>query len=244
MAWIRRQLVAIAPARSSSAQTDLLTQRFQYAGHWLAACLRPARMTVPSEADQAFDRLLPDHLRVLSHKYWTPVDVAIRATSLLCPASRTRILDVGSGVGKLCVVGAMSASGMWCGVEQHEPLVHAARMLASTLGVAERTTFLHGDALAVDWNEFDAIYLYNPFETPPSDVDPRRQMIDFRALVACVERRLATLRDQVRVVTLNGFGGAMPASYELVYHERISAVGLNLALWIQGQASDQPMEPA
>jgi hypothetical protein len=48
----------------------------------------------------------------------------------------------------------------------------------------------------------------------------------------------------VRVVTLNGFGGAMPASYELMYHERISAIGLNLALWVQGSASHQSMEPA
>jgi len=202
----------------------------------------PDRWDVPSETDQAFDRLLPDHLRVLSHKYWTPVDVAIRATSLLSPTSATRILDVGSGVGKLCVVGAMSSSGMWYGVEQHEPLVHAARMLASTLGVAKRTMFLHGDALAVDWHAFDAIYLYNPFESPLSDVDPRQHMVAFRALVAEVEYRLATLRDRVRVITLNGFGGAMPTSYELVYHERISAVGLNLALWVQRKASDEPME--
>jgi len=200
----------------------------------------PDRWGAPSGTDQAFDRLLPEHLRQLSHKYWTPVEVAIRATSLLCPESGTRILDVGSGVGKLCVVGAMSSSGLWCGVEQHEPLVHAARMLASTLGVAERTTFLHGDALAIDWHAFDAIYLYNPFESPPSNVDPRQHVTDFRAQVADVERRLATLRDRVRVVTLHGFGGAMPPSYELVYHERISAVGLNLALWVQRAAPHEP----
>lgn len=200
----------------------------------------PDRRRAPSETDQAFDRLLPEHLRQLSHKYWTPVDVAIRATSLLCPASGTRILDVGSGVGKLCVVGAMSSSGLWCGVEQHEPLVHAARMLASTLGVAERTTFLHGDALAVDWHAFDAIYLYNPFENPLGNVDPRQHATEFRTQVAGVERRLATLRDRVRVVTLHGFGGAMPRSYELLYHERISAVGLNLALWVQRVAPHEP----
>lgn len=204
----------------------------------------PDTRLVPSETDRAFDRLLPEHLRRLSHKHWTPVDVAIRATSLLCPASGTRILDVGSGVGKLCVIGAMSASGLWCGVEQYEPMVHAARMLASTLGVAERTTFLHGDALAVDWHEFDAIYLYNPFESPPSNADPRQHLVEFRVQVAHVERRLATLRDRVRVVTLHGFGGTMPPSYELVYHERMSAVGLNLALWVQRAASHEITEPA
>lgn len=58
------------------------------------------------------------------------------------------------------------------------------------------------------------------------------------------ERRLATLRDRVRVVTLHGFGGAMPPSYELVYHERVSAVGLNLALWVQHAAPQDPAERA
>jgi SAM-dependent methyltransferase len=191
----------------------------------------------PSNTDKAFDLLLPDHLRLLSHRYWTPVDVARRVTTLLGPSRETRVLDVGSGVGKLCVIGAMSGPGWWCGVEQHEPFVHAARMLASTLGVADRTRFLHGNALALDWNEFDAIYLYNPFEGPLHDVDHRQHLIDFRTQVSHVQQCLATLRDRLRVVTLDGFGGAMPPSYELVHHERISAVRLNLALWVQHAGS-------
>jgi hypothetical protein len=194
----------------------------------------PDRRLAPSNTDKAFDSLLPEHLRCLSHRYWTPVDVALRATTLLCPSRETRVLDVGSGVGKLCVVGATSGTGWWCGVEQHEPFVHAARMVASTLGVGDRTIFLHGNALALDWNDFDAIYLYNPFESPLlHDVDPRQHLVDFRTQVAHVEQRLATLRDRVRVVTLDGFGGAMPPSYELVYHERISVTGSTLASWVQ-----------
>ena len=199
----------------------------------------PDRRRAPAQTDRAFDSLLPEHLRQLSHRHWTPVEVAIRAAMLLCPSGDPRVLDVGSGVGKLCVVGAMSAAGLWCGVEQHEPLVHTARMLASTLGVGERTKFLHGDALGIDWDDFDAIYLYNPFENPLGDVDPRQHLLDFRTQVAHVQARLAMLRDGVRVVTLHGFGGAMPPGYELVYHERISAVGLNLALWVQ-RASSPP----
>jgi SAM-dependent methyltransferase len=193
----------------------------------------PQKRLGMSATDRAFDRLLPDDLRRLSDSHWTPVDIAIRATSLLCPASETRILDVGSGVGKLCVVGAMSSEGLWCGVEQHAALVHTARELAGVLDVAERTMFLHGDALALDWREFDAIYLYNPFEIPLFEVDHAQHLLDFRVQVARVQERLATLRERARVVTLHGFGGVMPPSYELVYHERIAVVGLDLVLWVQ-----------
>ena len=41
-----------------------------------------------------------------------------------------------------------------------------------------------------------------------------------------------------------GFGGGMPPSYELVYHERVSAVGLNLALWVQRAVPHEPAERA
>lgn len=191
-----------------------------------------------SSTDQAFDRLLPGHLRELSPRHWTPVEVAIRAATLLRPTRATRILDVGAGVGKLCVVGAMSAMGHWCGIEQHEPLVHTARMLASTLGVGERTSFVHGDALAVDWQEFDVIYLFNPFEVPLHEVDPRQHALDFPCQVALASERLASLREGIRVVTLNGFGGAMPPSYTLLHQEWTFDVGL--ALWTQRAAAGRP----
>jgi SAM-dependent methyltransferase len=185
--------------------------------------------------DSAFDELVPEDLRHLSQAPWTPVDVVIRATSLLSPGPHTRILDVGSGVGKVCAVGAVSSGGMWCGVEQHEPLVAARRRLTRALGVANRTMFLHGDAFAVDWSDFDALYLFNPFELPlfPDSAAVEQQAIEFKIQVARVHDRLMALRGGTRVLTFNGFGGSMPSSYELLYQERVPAVGLDLVLWVQ-----------
>jgi protein-L-isoaspartate O-methyltransferase len=197
---------------------------------------RPRRQRVGmSTTDCAFDELVPSALRHLSQTHWTPVDVAIRATSLLSPTPHTRVLDVGSGVGKFCAVGALSASGTWCGVEQHDDLVIAARRLSRALGVANRTTFLHGDVLAIDWSEFDAVYLYNPFELPlfPEALTTQDHAHSYKVQVACVQQRLAALRGGTRVLTLHGFGGVMPATYELLYHERVPVVGLDLVLYIQ-----------
>lgn len=195
----------------------------------------PPRDVGMSTTDRAFDRLVPKELRYLSKVHWTPIEVAIRASSLLRPTKRTRILDVGSGIGKLCVVGAVSSKGMWCGVEQHEKLVDVSRRLSLALGVAERTKFIHDDAFAVDWRDFDAIYLYNPFEFPlfPNTVDPRQRELDHQVQVARVQDRLASLRARARVITFHGFGGVMPSSYELAYQERIPGLGLDLVLWVQ-----------
>ncbi|HEY5920028.1 MAG TPA: class I SAM-dependent methyltransferase [Kofleriaceae bacterium] len=195
---------------------------------------KPRRHRIePSTADEELDALVPSDLHHLSRAHWTPVEIAVRAVTLLCPAPRMTILDVGAGVGKLCVIGAMSSWGVWCGIERHGSLVDSATRLARTLGVTAYTSFIHGDAFSIDWGVFDAIYLYNPFELAPFPTDPARHALEFRVQVAQVQDRLAALPDGVRVVTLHGFGGAMPASYQLVYQERFPAAGLDLVLWVQ-----------
>jgi SAM-dependent methyltransferase len=188
-----------------------------------------------STTDRAFDELIPPELRHLSAVHWTPVDVAIRVTGLLSPAGAVRILDIGAGIGKLCAVGALSSPAIWCGIEQHEILVTAARRLVRLLGIADRTMFVHGDVFSVDWSDFHAVYLYNPFEHRlfSDDVDAEQQTWDYRNQVARVQLRLAQLRPGTRIVTFRGFGGVMPPSYELLYQERVPVLEQDLVLWIQ-----------
>lgn len=179
--------------------------------------------------DRSFDTLVPHELRHLSATHWTPVRVAVRAASLLAAGKRTRVLDVGAGVGKVCAIGALSGEGTWTGVEHHAPLVATAGDLARALGVADRTRFVQADAFALDWSEYDALYFYNPFEPPllrDAGAPPSAQ-------IARVQRRLVALRPGTRVVTLHGFGGAMPACFELHYHEHVRSTGLDLALWVR-----------
>lgn len=191
---------------------------------------RLTRASPSNSLDRDFDRLLPDELRHLSSMHWTPVRVAARAATLLCSTRQTRVLDVGSGIGKLCSIGALSTLGTWVGVEHHGPLVASATELARDLGVAERTRFIQADAFSIDWNEYDALYFYNPFELPLFEgrLSPTRDV-----QIARVQQRLEALPSCTKVVTFHGFGGVMPPSFELLYHERMPSIGLDLALWIQ-----------
>jgi precorrin-6B methylase 2 len=196
-----------------------------------------------SASDRAFDELAPVELRHLSQAHWTPIDVAIQVAKLLSPTRDMRILDIGAGVGKVCTVGALSSSATWFGIERHEELAITAERLARALGVSKQTTFLHGDAFSLDWTDFDALYLYNPFELPlfPDAADEHVHALEYSVQVTSVEQRLAVMPVGTRVVTYHGFGGVMPASYELVSQERVPVVGLDLVSWIQSPRSRRTM---
>jgi hypothetical protein len=177
----------------------------------------PLRLT---GADAALDSLMPGELQHLSRLHWTPLTVALHAVAWLAPTPDANVLDIGSGVGKLCLVGALTGAAQWNGVERHGTMVVAARAAARALGVGAATCFVQADVLDVDWDPYSALYLYNPFE---DEVGAGREL-PYR-----VQARLASLRPGVRVVCYHGFGAAMPSCYELEHQEEIA--GGTLAAW-------------
>ena len=60
--------------------------------------------------DEVFDQLYPRISRFRSSVHWTPVEVAIRVAELLDGAPGGQILDVGAGVGKACIIGALTTA--------------------------------------------------------------------------------------------------------------------------------------
>ncbi|MGZ5537478.1 MAG: class I SAM-dependent methyltransferase, partial [Chthoniobacterales bacterium] len=118
---------------------------------------------VYSIEDEKFDRIFPPRLRKLSSLFWTPVAVAAEAAKLLVGKPQTRVLDIGCGPGKFCLVGASLTDSHFTGVEQRAELVAAARKGATALAVPN-VEFLHANLLDIDFANYDAFYLFNPFE--------------------------------------------------------------------------------
>jgi SAM-dependent methyltransferase len=172
--------------------------------------------------DSRFDRVFPDWARVLSNVHWTPVAVAVRAAELLVRSPGTRVLDVGAGVGKFCLVGSLVTEGVFYGIEACSAFVHAARATAARLQMSG-TRFLHGNMMALEWGRFDAFYLYNPFA---DNLEPVLESHDhplgvepclFDTYVRFASEQLHAARVGTRVATYHGFGGPMPPSYRLEF---------------------------
>jgi SAM-dependent methyltransferase len=185
------------------------------------------------DSDQAIDDLYPESIADLSGRHWTPVAVARRAAALLAPTPRHRVLDLGAGPGKFCIVGALSTGASFTGIEQRHHFVVAALELTARLQIPN-VHFIHANILDVDWRPYDSYYLFNPFaEQIMGGIDDTMPVAPalYGFYIAEVRRRLCDARSGTRVVTYHGFGGAMPSSFRLTRRERCG--NDELELWIK-----------
>jgi len=175
-------------------------------------------------SDAHFDRIYPEWIQKISQPHWTPIKVARRAAEMLVSKRHRHILDVGSGPGKFCLVGALVTQATFVGVEQRKNLVDIATGAAKRCG-ASRARFIHDNMMSIDWSEFDGIYLFNPFYEQIADGIPRIEgpietsadLYTQYVVTTCV--KLFTAREGTRVVTYHGFGGPMPTGYQLITRE-------------------------
>lgn len=187
-------------------------------------------------SERDFDLIFPSRVRKLSRVHWTPLTAALRAVELLVTKPGDKVLDIGSGAGKLCIVGSLATHGSFTGVEKDAELVRIARQITHDHHIP-RTRFVQGDALTQDWNAFDALYLFNPFANDVAITKDhlRNRAVreeDFIHLVERASAKLAALPQGIRVVTYHGFGGQMP---ENLVEQRAEIVGPGiLQLWVAG----------
>lgn len=175
------------------------------------------------EDDEKFDRVYPYAVRELSGIHWTPVRVARRAAELLELTSACRVLDVGSGVGKFCLVAAAHSPATFVGMERRQNLVDVAESARATLA-SPRVSFVHADALQMDWKDFHALYFYNPFGEHFLDDeeridDERFGMGEYSRTVLLTQERLDHMPGGTKVALYHGMGGGMPASYVQIRRE-------------------------
>jgi hypothetical protein len=176
--------------------------------------------TCPS--DRSFDDFLPEPLRLVSPEYWTPLAATRRAAEWLEGLGIRTVVDIGSGAGKFCVAGALFGNCQFIGLERYSSLVTCARALADLFDVNDRLSFVAGSLGAVPTPIGDAYYFFNPFGEYWLGADyPLEAGAELTASrhpddVAAAEDLLRRVPVGTWILTYNGFGGRVPAGYELV----------------------------
>jgi SAM-dependent methyltransferase len=202
--------------------------------------------------DEKFDLIYSPELRELSSLHWTPVAVAAEAAKFLvtdragcaddAAEAGTRVLDIGCGPGKFCLVGTSLTDGRFTGVEQRSDLVLAARQAANDLRLTN-VEFIHSNILDVDFADYDAFYLFNPFEENMHyghkiDSAVRLSPALFKTYTSHVAAQLGARPIGTRVVTYAGYTDDIPACY---YCES-ALFGDDLKLWIKQREYEPDIE--
>lgn len=188
--------------------------------------------------DRTFDGVYPFAVRLASPMHWTPVQAAVRASKLLAVRPGARILDVGSGVGKFCIVAAASVDARVAGVEQRGYLVDIGRRAASAFGVD--VAFTKGTLEDCDPLDVDGVYLFNPFAenvcAPGDRIDDTVELSEARFVrdILAIQRFLRAARVGTRVVTYCGLGGAVPNGY---VRQLAEACAGRVELWVKTRPS-------
>jgi predicted RNA methylase len=192
--------------------------------------------------DSLFDRIYPPSVQLVSGRFWTPVDVALTAAGWLAEFGAARVLDVGSGVGKFCIVASLASDRTVTGIEQRSHLVETARAAAARYDAPVEC--MQGTLESVDATRFDAFYFFNPFGENlyhlDEHLDATVELSEQRCHqdLATVERWLDLAPLRTCVVTYHGFGGRIPSTYHLVRSAPMATDELHL--WMKrrsGRAS-------
>ena len=192
--------------------------------------------------DEKFDQIYPAKVRKLSSLHWTPVRIAAAAADLLVTAPGTRVLDVGCGPGKFCLVGASLAEGHFTGVEQRGELVAAAMAAAARLELRD-VEFLHANVIDVPFSDYDAFYIFNPFEEnmfQGHKIDSAVSLSPdlFKCYTRYVAAQLGARPLGTRVVTYMGYADEIPSCYEC----ESTLFGDDVKLWIKRRDHDPEIE--
>jgi hypothetical protein len=115
-------------------------------------------------SDEEFDAIFPFELRELSERHWTSVFVSKIASDYFCNRKPVKILDIGSGAGKFCFVGAtLHPASEFHGIDIRQHFVDVSNALKQQHNVTN-VSFFHKDVLQMDFSGYDAIYFFNSFQ--------------------------------------------------------------------------------
>lgn len=172
-------------------------------------------------SDLNFNSHYPDDVKEAADKHWTRIEVAKKAAAFLATSAEAKVLDIGSGAGKFCLIAAHEHPlTHFYGVEQRQNLVDISKDLAKELQL-RNVFFLCDNICNIDFKKYDHFYFYNSFY----ENVPGTQKIDYTIKYSedlynfynrYLYKQLAKKQPGTRLVTYHSFGSEIPAGYEVV----------------------------
>ncbi|MFA6152134.1 MAG: class I SAM-dependent methyltransferase [Chitinophagaceae bacterium] len=173
------------------------------------------------ESDAELNQLYPMKIQNLAKRHWTPLHIAQLAASFLGDKRETKVLDIGSGVGKFCIAGACLFPDVhFYGIEQRANLIEHAKVAQKKLNI-QNATFINGCFTELDLKEFDSFYFFNSFhenidENERIDEDIEYSDSLYRYYMRYLYFSLELVPKGTKLVTYHCYFREVPNCYEVV----------------------------
>jgi hypothetical protein len=183
--------------------------------------------------DTAFDEMYPEHIQALSTMHWTAIDIARKAGEFLAIPNAS-VLDIGSGVGKFCLVaGFLHPETAFYGIEQRKELHTLAEIAKKEIDLSN-VYFINGNLTEQNFGDYDHFYFYNAFYEniePDSRIDysVRISFELYHRYSRFIYEMLDGKPPETRLVTFHSTDSQVPPSYKLVNNSYSRA----LKMWIK-----------
>ena len=115
-------------------------------------------------SDELLDSLLPEELRIHADQHFAGAyAIQLASAFLVKDQSSPHILDIGSGTGKFCLLGALlHKTAHFTGVEYRPEFIQIAEALATQLGL-QNVKFQRENILSHSFEKYNGLFMFNPF---------------------------------------------------------------------------------
>ena len=186
------------------------------------------------QSENEFNELFPVAMQKLDTRHWSSLKIAKKAADFLADGGPSKILDIGSGVGKFCLAGAYyQPRSQFYGVEQRENLTACALKAQNMLGL-ENVHFTTGNFTEVDFSAYDHFYFFNSFFENLTGTNKIDQSIShashlFNYYNQYLNAELAKMPAGTKLVTFHSLEDEVPEGYFVVASE----MNNSLKFWLK-----------
>lgn len=188
--------------------------------------------------DSEFDQIFPPYYQFQSTIHWSPIIAARQIADWIAPLGLKSFVDIGCGVGKLCLLLRILTEYKITGIEQRPKLVGIANKIIKINGF-KNISVVQLNMLDLNWEEHDIYYLYNPFQEHVTheglciiENDLEFDQKNYAHYTSEVFRQLSWAKTGKVLITFHGYGGSVPSSWRMVASKYIE--NGDLTMWIKG----------
>lgn len=187
--------------------------------------------------DSDFDKIFPHYYQLQSAVHWSSIQVAAQIADWIKPLKRKKFIDIGCGVGKLCILLRLLTDHEIYGIEQRRNLVKIANEIIERNNL-QNLFVTEENMLDLNWADYDIYYLYNPFQehVVGEGIGVLEGNVDFDKkhfvhYTSEVFRQLAWAAPGKCLITFHGYGGSVPRSWKMTKSRHIE--NGDLTMWIK-----------